>query len=724
MTGRASRESTGGLSVDPRRSQSYGIRWFRQITCCLIFSGAMIGIMCIHSTERAKILESRRHLATEKSRVSQGDSDVTLADVFVESPEVVVVSDSADFAKTVESACEPGKKWNKDTKKCEGSFGTAPALSWIWWPFGLYLFWAQAEVCDKFFVPSVQVCSDTFRIPEDVAGATLMALGCNGPELAVNVIAIFITKSPVGVGTIVGSDVFNLLVIAGASVLAAQDHQRGPVKLDASKVSRDVLFYAISIVLLVFVISDGRVELWQAAMLSLMVPFYGTAVALWSKMEKCCERNRSPLVEPQTPAVLPSRAFDSVPNLDTKRGNESPAHQDAESQLNQHNESLLEKGLFIKVRKGGRRGRFETRLERQIWARRFMHLDSHTGTLQLSPNTPGTVLRSSSAPLLAPSDIDTADPQESHANFALGGATGLIDIPLKDILECHEGEGKRFLIQYSDRRACAKNISQGIDQVLVYSVAQSGGILTTLEFEASCDDEKKHLVDGLESRDAVAHLNPEEIAELRDEHRHAIEALDPSRRTWKQHAYSIVSWLCFPVLLFLEVTVPKCFTPEKKTLWPLTFFMSMVWLAFFSYWICVMADKVNEEFGVPESVLGLTLTAMGTSFPNCVASVIVARKGQCSMAVANALGSNIQNVFLALGFPWLANAILQGGWFAQPTDGIFAGVVSMAGSLFLFVAALVVGCSSISKTVAYIMLIAYVAFFICTVLQGYDIFPS
>lgn len=135
----------------------------------------------------------------------------------------------------------------------------------------------------------------------------------------------------------------------------------------------------------------------------------------------------------------------------------------------------------------------------------------------------------------------------------------------------------------------------------------------------------------------------------------------------------------------LVLTVPTCFTPERRSRWPLTFCMSMVWLAFFSYWICVMADDVSEDFGIPSSLLGLTLTAIGTSFPNCIASVIVASRGQCSMAVANALGSNIQNVFLALGFPWLANALVNGGSFQQSTDGIFAGVISMAGSLVLFI---------------------------------------
>lgn len=383
-------------------------------------------------------------------------------------------------------------------------------------------------------------------------------------------------------------------------------------------------------------------------------------------------------------------------------------------------------GLCVEVRKGGRRGRFETRMGRQSWARRFLRLDLHTGILSLSRNTDRnaagngneSVHRTSSAPIVGASNNDTTDPREC---FALGGVSGNIDIPAKDILECQKGEGNTFVMQYVDHQAAAKNVSQTLDQVLVDPVAGSGGILTTLEFRAANQQEQESIVDCLSRPDAVAEPNAQEFAELIDEHRHVIEALDPSRRTCKQHLYSVVNWFCFPVLLFLEVTVPKCFTPMKHKLWPLTFFMSMVWLAFFSYWCCVMADKVNEEFGVPESVLGLTLTAIGTSFPNCVASVIVARKGQCSMAVANALGSNIQNVFLALGFPWLANAILQGGWFAQPTNGIFTGVVSMAGSLIIFIVSLVVGCSSIRKPFAYLMLVAYVVFLVSTILQGYGV---
>jgi Ca2+/Na+ antiporter len=51
------------------------------------------------------------------------------------------------------------------------------------------------------------------------------------------------------------------------------------------------------------------------------------------------------------------------------------------------------------------------------------------------------------------------------------------------------------------------------------------------------------------------------------------------------------------------------------------------------------------------STLGLTFVAAGTSFPDCLASLLVARKGAADMAVSNAFGSNIFDILLGLGAP-------------------------------------------------------------------------
>ncbi|CAH2253158.1 sodium potassium calcium exchanger 3-like [Pelobates cultripes] len=87
--------------------------------------------------------------------------------------------------------------------------------------FAMYMFYALAIVCDDFFVPSLEKISERLQLSEDVAGATFMAAGSSAPELFTSVIGVFITKGDVGVGTIVGSAVFNILCIIGVCGLFA-----------------------------------------------------------------------------------------------------------------------------------------------------------------------------------------------------------------------------------------------------------------------------------------------------------------------------------------------------------------------------------------------------------------------------------------------------------------------------------------------------------------------
>ena len=56
-----------------------------------------------------------------------------------------------------------------------------------------------------------------------------------------------------------------------------------------------------------------------------------------------------------------------------------------------------------------------------------------------------------------------------------------------------------------------------------------------------------------------------------------------------------------------------------------------------------------ERLGLSESIVGLTIIAVGTSIPDCAASIIAVLKKQTDIAVGNILGSNIFNIFLVLG---------------------------------------------------------------------------
>lgn len=107
--------------------------------------------------------------------------------------------------------------------------------------------------------------SDYYNIPDDIAGATLMASGASSPELLCTLVSLFITHSSLGLGTIVGSEVFNLLIICAGSVYASKVHEDGSryLVLDKVMVVREALFYGLSIALLYVALSETGIVVVQ-----------------------------------------------------------------------------------------------------------------------------------------------------------------------------------------------------------------------------------------------------------------------------------------------------------------------------------------------------------------------------------------------------------------------------------------------------------------------------
>uniref|UniRef100_A0A8C7ZZA7 Solute carrier family 24 member 3 n=1 Tax=Oryzias sinensis TaxID=183150 RepID=A0A8C7ZZA7_9TELE len=133
-----------------------------------------------------------------------------------------------------------------------------------------YMFCALALVCDDYFVPSLEKICERLDLSEDVAGATFMAAGSSAPELFTSVIGVFITKGDVGVGTIVGSAVFNILCIIGVCGFFAGQ----AVKLSHWALLRDSTYYTFSITALIAFIYDENVCWWESLVLVLMYAVY------------------------------------------------------------------------------------------------------------------------------------------------------------------------------------------------------------------------------------------------------------------------------------------------------------------------------------------------------------------------------------------------------------------------------------------------------------------
>ena len=65
--------------------------------------------------------------------------------------------------------------------------------------------------------------------------------------------------------------------------------------------------------------------------------------------------------------------------------------------------------------------------------------------------------------------------------------------------------------------------------------------------------------------------------------------------------------------------------------------------------------------------MGLTFCAAGTSAPDAIASILVAKAGQGDMAVSNAFGSNIFDILMGMGLPFVIKTLVEGGSFAVAT---------------------------------------------------------
>lgn len=61
------------------------------------------------------------------------------------------------------------------------------------------------------------------------------------------------------------------------------------------------------------------------------------------------------------------------------------------------------------------------------------------------------------------------------------------------------------------------------------------------------------------------------------------------------------------------------------------------------------ASTIARNFGVSDTLIGLTIVAIGTSLPELVTSIVAARKGESDIALGNAIGSNMFNIFFILG---------------------------------------------------------------------------
>ncbi len=95
-----------------------------------------------------------------------------------------------------------------------------------------------------------------------------------------------------------------------------------------------------------------------------------------------------------------------------------------------------------------------------------------------------------------------------------------------------------------------------------------------------------------------------------------------------------------------------------------------------------VSDAAHLDHDLAESLVGLTIVAVGTSLPELVTSVVAAKKGQNELALGNVIGSNIFNILFVLGIAGTVNPLTTG------SQVIIDAVVMMAATIVVFIFAL------------------------------------
>uniref|UniRef100_A0A8C1RXE1 Sodium/calcium exchanger membrane region domain-containing protein n=1 Tax=Cyprinus carpio TaxID=7962 RepID=A0A8C1RXE1_CYPCA len=493
--------------------------------------------------------------------------------------------------------------------------------------FGMiYMFIALAIVCDEFFVPALTVITEKLKISDDVAGATFMAAGGSAPELFTSVIGVFISHSNVGIGTIVGSAVFNILFVIGMCAVFSREI----LNLTWWPLFRDVFFYIVGLIMLIVFFLDNYIMYWESISLLLTYATYVVFMKFNGNVETFVKGiiNRNQVVE--------------VEDVQT---------------------ALIDMFLLLSQAKPRlQRGGSSASLHNSLMRNSIFHLMIHT----LDPLSEE----------FADSELGTYGKLKYYHSMTEEG----------------KFREKASILQKIAKKKCQVEDSNGVAD-------------KNLPNSSSVEVDMTPPMNGIAGQ--VGDTGEED-----DEEDQPLSLSWPESKR-KRFTYLLILPIVFP----LWITLPDVRKASSKNFFPITFLGSICWIAGFSYLMVWWAHQVGETIGITEEIMGLTILAAGTSIPDLITSVIVARRGLGDMAVSSSVGSNIFDITVGLPLPWLLYSIINSMRPVQvSSNGLFCAIVLLF-LMLLFVIISIAACKwKMSKLLGFIMFLLYMVFLVVSVL--------
>lgn len=234
--------------------------------------------------------------------------------------------------------------------------------------------------------------------------------------------------------------------------------------------------------------------------------------------------------------------------------------------------------------------------------------------------------------------------------------------------------------------------------------------------------EKNVLDDTQEDTEEV--LIPEKLAhEGDDEVHHSMIAYPHDGEKWEKFLF----YFLFPFNLAMHFTIPDVRVGQEIGKLPLTrsftaIGMCIVWLIGSSYVLVESLEELGRLMNIPHAIIGITISAAGTSVANFVASQCAAKQGLGNMAVSNAFGSNSFIIFMGLGLPWLTYTIAQPEgepYYRLKDEGLTSSVIMMAVVLVAFMILMKYNNWVLHRKQAYVFVAGYILYVVIAIGQSF-----
>ena len=165
------------------------------------------------------------------------------------------------MAYTIRSARKGEVEVSEEEQK---GYGTGKSVFLIIYGLALLI------VGSNIFVDAATFVARTFGVSDAVIGLTIVACGTSMPELATSVVAAKNGQSALAIGNVLGSNVFNILMVLGLTGIISPLQINGITNIDL------ILQFAAVALVWLFSYTKFKVERWEGALLSLVFLTYLT----------------------------------------------------------------------------------------------------------------------------------------------------------------------------------------------------------------------------------------------------------------------------------------------------------------------------------------------------------------------------------------------------------------------------------------------------------------